>query len=78
MAPPKIKRLSLSKKKEPESNSRAFLNSLSADEADLWREELITTDPHSLVINYRHLPLTVTIDQLKSFRNILPYDCVTE
>jgi len=73
MAPPKTKRLSSLKKQETIPNWQAFLNTLSADEAKAWKEDIVTSLHYVKSINSRHLP-TLTVNELKSLKNITPHE----
>jgi hypothetical protein len=53
---------------------QAFLNTLSADEAKAWKQEIVTSLYYVKLINYRHLLSTLNVDQFKLLTSITPYD----
>ncbi|CAF1210212.1 unnamed protein product [Adineta ricciae] len=64
-----IKRLQRSKK-EDFPRSQKFLNFLSPAKAKAWTEEIIKQHEYEDLINDRHLPPELTIDQLKALTSI--------
>jgi len=53
---------------------QAFLNELSPDEAEAWKQAIMTSMAYLPVINYHHLSSTLNIDKLKSLKSVTPYD----
>jgi hypothetical protein len=74
MAPKSKKRLSSSKKQRKLPTTQAVLDHISAAEAQALGEEIIETHCYSDLINTRHLPSELTINQLKCLRSITHHD----
>jgi hypothetical protein len=63
------KRFCSGKQQQYIPNSQAFLNLLSISEAEAWKDEIIKAFKCVPFINHRHLPTTLTPDQLKTLKS---------